>query len=102
MTGQVVICTHVNTMSLIKQYIYDMNITETTGIKYQRNLKFVLYNEVVYLDGEVIGAIYEDKENGGFSIKKIIETETGPDYQFVGNFTTVSDAKEFINNAGTL
>lgn len=79
-----------------------MHIADTTGIKYQRNLNFVLYNEVVYNNGEVIGAIYEDKENGGFSIKKIVETTTGPDYQFVGNFTTVSDAKEFINQAGDL
>ena len=79
-----------------------MNIQDTTGIKYHRNLNFVLYNEVVYNNGEIIGAIYEDKENGGFSIKKIVETDSGPDLNFVGNFTTVSDAKEFINNAGTL
>lgn len=79
-----------------------MHIADTTGIKYQRNLNFVLYNEVVYNNGEIIGAIYEDKENGGFSIKKIVETTTGPDYQFVGNFTTVCDAKEFINQAGGL
>ena len=79
-----------------------MHIQDTTGIKYHRNLNFVLYNEVVYNNGEIIGAIYEDKENGGFSIKKIVETDSGPEYNFVGNFTTVSDAKEFINNAGTL
>ena len=79
-----------------------MNIQDTTGIKYHRNLNFVLYNEVVYNNGEIIGAIYEDKENGGFSIKNIVETDSGPDLNFVGNFTTVSDAKEFINNAGTL
>ena len=79
-----------------------MHIQNTTGIKYHRNLNFVLYNEVVYNNGEIIGAIYEDKENGGFSIKKIVETNSGPEYNFVGNFTTVSDAKEFINNAGTL
>ena len=78
-----------------------MHIQDTTGIKYHRNLNFVLYNEVVY-NNEIIGAIYEDKENGGFSIKKIVETDSGPEYNFVGNFTTVSDAKEFINNAGTL
>lgn len=79
-----------------------MHIQDTTGIKYHRNLNFVLYNEVIYNNGEIIGAIYEDKENGGFSIKKIVETDSGPDLNFVGNFTTVSDAKEFINNAGTL
>jgi len=79
-----------------------MHIQDTTGIKYHRNLNFALYNEVVYNNGEIIGAIYEDKENGGFSIKKIVETDSGPEYNFVGNFTTVSDAKEFINNAGTL
>jgi len=72
------------------------------GVWYRRNVQFVLYNEVVYVDDEIIGAIYEDKENDGFSIKKIVETDNGPEYQFVGNFETVSDAKEFIDQAGGL
>ena len=58
----------------------------TKGVTYRRNLNFVLYNEVVYVDDEIVGAIYEDKENDGFSIKKIVETDSGPEYQFVGNF----------------
>ncbi len=70
------------------------------GVWYRRNLNFVLYNEVVYVDDQIVGAIYEDKENEGFSIKKIVETDNGPEYQFVGNFENVSDAKSFINQAG--
>ena len=78
-----------------------MNTTSITqGVTYRRNLNFVLYNEVVYVDNEIVGAIYEDKENEGFSIKKIVETDNGPEYQFVGNFENVSDAKSFINQAG--
>ncbi len=72
------------------------------GVWYRRNLQFNLYNEVVYVDDEIVGAIYEDKENDGFSIKKLVETDSGPEYQFVGNFETVSDAKAFIDQAGGL
>ena len=31
---------------------------------------------------------------------KIVETDNGPEYQFIGNFENVSDAKSFINQAG--
>ena len=72
----------------------------TKGVTYRRNLNFVLYNEVVYVDDEIVGAIYDDKENEGFSVKKIVETDNGPEYQFIGNFENVSDAKSFINQAG--
>ena len=34
------------------------------------------------------------------SQSKIVETDSGPEYQFVGNFENVSDAKSFINQAG--
>ena len=77
-----------------------MKLVFNAGVTYRRNLNFVLYNEVVYVDDEIVGAIYEDKENDGFSIKKIVETDSGPEYLFVGNFENVSDAKSFINLAG--
>ena len=79
-----------------------MKLVFHVGVSYRRNLNFVLYNEVVYVDDEIVGAIYEDKENDGFSIKKLVETDNGPEYQFVGNFENVSDAKAFINQAGGL
>lgn len=79
-----------------------MKLVFKVGVSYRRNLNFVLYNEVVYVDDEIVGAIYEDKENDGFSIKKLVETDNGPEYQFVGNFETVSDAKAFIDQAGGL
>ena len=77
-----------------------MKLVFNAGVTYRRNLNFVLYNEVVYVDDEIVGAIYEDKENEGFSIKKIVETDSGREYQFVGYFEIVSDAKSFINLAG--
>ena len=79
-----------------------MKLVFNVGVTYRRNLNFVLYNEVVYVDDEIVGAIYEDKENDGFSIKKLVETDSGPEYQFVGNSETVSDAKAFIDQAGGL
>ena len=79
-----------------------MKLVFNVGVTYRRNLNFVLYNEVVYVDDQIVGAIYEDKENEGFSIKKIVETGNGLEYQFVGNFENVSDAKAFINQAGGL
>ena len=51
-----------------------MKLVFNAGVTYRRNLNFVLYNEVVYVDDEIVGAIYEDKENDGFSIKKLVET----------------------------
>ena len=77
-----------------------MKLVFNAGVTYRRNLNFVLYNEVVYVDDEIVGAIYEDKENEGFSVKKIVETDNGPEYKFIGNFENVSDAKSFINQAG--
>ena len=49
-----------------------MKLVFNAGVTYRRNLNFVLYNEVVYVDDEIVGAIYEDKENEGFSVKKIV------------------------------
>ena len=49
-----------------------MKLVFNAGVTYRRNLNYVLYNEVVYVDDEIVGAIYEDKENEGFSIKKIV------------------------------
>jgi hypothetical protein len=77
------------------------------GINYVRNDKeLVWYQEYIYQEGSLIGEIFTAIDGDGYNLRKLvpvsIQNGTVEIMQTVGNFTSVCDAKSFVNQAGGL
>lgn len=85
-------------------YTYLMNQNNmNNGITYERNLKeLVWYQEYIYQNDELIGEIFTDIENNGYNLRKLVPCGEAMIFTNVAHFTSVSDAKDFVNQAGGL
>jgi hypothetical protein len=64
----------------------------------RNNNELVWHQEYIYQCGELIGEIYTNIDGEGYNLRKYVE----PTYQFVANFNSVTDAKDFVLQAGGL
>jgi hypothetical protein len=89
---------------------YSMSTNETeqtvdnnSGINYQRNFsELVWYQEYIYQDGALIGEIFTNITDGGYNLRKLTDIGPAEIMQDIAQFETVSDAKDFVNQAGGL
>jgi hypothetical protein len=83
-------------------------IDNNNGITYKRNFdELVWYQGWIYKDGQFIGEIFTNIEEGGYDLRKVEEIQLADDtvttiFATVGHFETVCDAKSFVNQAGGL
>lgn len=77
-------------------------------ITYERNLKeLVWYQEYIYSDGQYIGEIFTNIDEGGYDLRKVKEIRIADGgvteiTETIAHFETVCDAKSFVNQAGGL
>ncbi len=73
------------------------------GISYKRNLdELVWYQEYIYQDGNLIGEIFSNIDEGGYNLRKLTECGEAMIFTNVAHFDSVCDAKDFVNQAGGL
>ena len=83
-------------------------IDNNNGITYERNFKeLVWYQEWIFKNGQYIGEIFTDIEEGGFNLRKVKEIHIASGgvteiTETIAHFETVCDAKSFVNHAGGL
>ncbi len=83
-------------------------IDNNNGITYERNFKeLVWYQEWIYQDGQYIGEIFTNIDEGGYDLRKVKEIKIASNgvtsiVETIANFETVCDAKSFVNQAGGL
>lgn len=75
-------------------------------ITYERNMADPAYCEWIFKDGQYIGEIYGEVLDG-FELRKVNEIQLAEgaaaiDLETIAHFTTVCDAKCFVNQAGGL
>lgn len=77
-------------------------------ITYERNLKeLVWYQEWIYKNGQYIGEIFTNIDEGGYDLRKVKEIQIADGgvteiTETIAHFETVCDAKSFVNQAGGL
>lgn len=83
-------------------------LDNNNGINYERNLKeLVWYQEWIYKNGQYIGEIFTNIEEGGYDLRKVKEIQIADNgvtsiVETIAHFNTVCDAKSFVNQAGQL
>jgi hypothetical protein len=83
-------------------------IDNNNGITYERNFKeLVWYQSWIYQDGQYIGEIFTNIDEGGYDLRKVKEIQLDDDSvtvitETIAHFETVCDAKSFVNQAGGL
>ena len=83
-------------------------IDNNNGITYERNQKeLVWYQEWIYQDGQYIGEIFTNIDEGGYDLRKVKEIQINSGgvttiAEVIANFESVCDAKSFVNQAGGL
>lgn len=83
-------------------------VDNNNGISYERNLKeLVWYQEWIYQNGQYIGEIFTNIEEGGYNLRKVKEIRIADNgvttiAETIAHFETVCDAKSFVNQAGGL
>jgi hypothetical protein len=83
-------------------------ITPMSTITYERNFKeLVWYQEWIFSDGQYIGEIFTNIEEGGYNLRKVKEIQLSDNgvteiVETIAHFETVCDAKSFVNQAGGL
>lgn len=83
-------------------------IDNNNGITYERNFKeLVWYQSWIYQDGQYIGEIFTNIDEGGYDLRKVKEIQLADDSvtaitETIAHFETVCDAKSFVNQAGGL
>lgn len=79
-----------------------------SAITYERNLKeLVWYQEYIFSDGQYIGEIFTNIDEGGYDLRKVKEIHIADNgvteiVETIAHFETVCDAKSFVNQAGGL
>jgi hypothetical protein len=72
-------------------------------ITYKRNLQeLVWYQEYIYQDGDLIGEIFTNIDDGGYNLRKLIPCGVVEIMESIAQFKTVCDAKDFVNQANNL
>ena len=80
-------------------YLKQMN----NSISYQRNEKeLVWHQEYIYQDGDLIGEIFSNIDEGGYNLRKLVPAGEAMIFTNIAHFDSVSDAKAFVNQAGGL
>jgi hypothetical protein len=83
-------------------------VDNNNGITYERNLKeLVWYQEWIYQNGQYIGEIFTNIDEGGYNLRKVKEIQIADNgittiAETIAHFETVCDAKSFVNQAGGL
>jgi hypothetical protein len=83
-------------------------IDNNNGITYERNLKeLVWYQEWIYQNGQYIGEIFTNIDEGGYDLRKVKEIKIASNgvtsiVETIAHFESVCDAKSFVNQAGGL
>jgi hypothetical protein len=83
-------------------------IDNNNGITYERNQKeLVWYQEWIYQNGQYIGEIFTNIDEGGYDLRKVKEINISDNgvttiTEVIANFESVCDAKSFVNQAGGL
>lgn len=85
-------------------YTYLMNQNNMSNdITYKRNLdELVWYQEYIYHNNELIGEIFTNITEGGYNLRKLTPCGEAMIFTNIAHFNTVSDAKDFVNQAGGL
>lgn len=79
-----------------------------SAITYERNLKeLVWYQEWIFSNGQYIGEIFTNIDEGGYDLRKVKEIHIADNgvteiVETIAHFETVCDAKSFVNQAGGL
>ena len=83
-------------------------IDNNNGITYERNQKeLVWYQEWIYKNGQYIGEIFTNIDEGGYDLRKVKEIKIASNgvtsiVETIAHFESVCDAKSFVNQAGGL
>ena len=74
-------------------------------LTYKRNLnELVWYQEYIYKNDELIGEIFTNIDEGGYNLRHCVDVSLADDsvtevMETIAHFTTVCNAKDFVNLA---
>ena len=89
-------------------FLTQSQMTENNAITYERNFKeLVWYQEWIFKNGQYIGELFTNISGGGYFLRKVKEIQLADNYvttilENIAHFESVCDAKEFVNQSGTL
>lgn len=79
------------------------SMDNNNGITYIRNFKeLVWYQEYIHQNDTLIGEVFTNITDGGYNLRKLVPAGAVEIMETIAHFTTVSDAKAFVNQAGGL